>query len=278
MKSLATFLKPAVIAAGCLVFFGASLPALAGSDEDARKHFQAGESYFNTSDYDGALREFQMAYKLSKRPLILLNVANVYERMGKLQDAIDYLKKYLAEDPNTKDRPTIELRLQNLQKRVEEQNKNADAGVVAPAPTETALPPPVAAVPATASAQPVVSAQPLIVGSPNRTPAYISWGVGGAAVIGAVITGVIAKGKYDDADSGCHKTAQGCSDSEISPIKNMALVSTILTGVAVVGAGVGTYLFFSAKPQATETATGYVPRVSGGVAPGGGGVSAVWRF
>jgi hypothetical protein len=58
----------------------------------------------------------------------------------------------------------------------------------------------------------------------------------------------------------------------------MALVSTILTGVGVVGAGLGTYFFLSAKPQATENASSFVPRISGGVAPGGGAVGAIWRF
>lgn len=277
MKRLAAFLKPAVLAAGSLVLFGLALPAVAGNDEDARKHFEAGELYFKTSDYEGALREFQMAYKLSKRPLILLNTANVYERMGRLQDAIDSLKRYLAEDPNAKERATIELRIQNLQKRVDDQAKaSADSGAVGPAPSDTPPTPPVASDSATAA--PTGSTPPPVVAAPNRTPAYITWGIGGAAVVGAVITGVIAKGKYNDADSGCHKTAQGCSDSDISPIKSMALVSTILTGVAVVGAGLGTYFFVSAKPQTVETATGYVPRMSAGVAPGGGGVSALWRF
>ena len=109
-------------------------------------------------------------------------------------------------------------------------------------------------------------------------PAYISWGIGGAAAIGAVVTGLIANGKYNDAESGCATTAQGCSDGEVDPIKNMALVSTILTGVAVVGAGVGTYLYLTAKPQNQEAATGLAPRLAGGIAPGRAGLNALWTF
>jgi hypothetical protein len=258
----------AAMAAACMAL--SSPPASAGPDEDARKHFDAGESYFRASDYDGALREFRMAYTLSKRPLILLNLANVYERMGKLPETVDMLKRYLEEDKSTKERTTIELRLQNLQKRIDEGAKSApDAGTEpepAPAPSASS---PVA--PGTSSA----SVPPRL--PPNRLPAYVSFGVGGAAAIGALITGIVAQGKYNDADAGCAKTPQGCSDSEVAPIKNMALASTILTGVAVLGVGVGTWLLVTAKPKSSQAAS-LAPLVSAGVAPHAGAVTARWTF
>jgi len=243
------------------------------SDADARKHFEAGESYFKTSDYEGALREFQMAHRLSKRPLILLSIAAVYERMGRLQETIDSLKQYLVDEPQTKERATIELRIENLQRRVDEQKATASA------PTASTEPPPVVTVPppVASTAAPPPTAPPPPPAGPNRTPAYISWGIGGAAVVGAVVTGLIAKGKYDDADAGCAKTPTGCSDDDVQPIKNMALVSTILTGVAVVGAGVGTWLFLSAKPAPTEAAS-IVPRLSAGASPKGASVGVSWSF
>ncbi len=243
------------------------------SDADARKHFDAGESYFKTSDYEGALREFQMAHRLSKRPLILLSIAAVHERMGRLQETIDSLKQYLVEEPQTKERATIELRIENLQKRIDEQKATA------PAPTASSEPPPVVTEPppVASTAVPPPTAPPPPLAGPNRTPAYISWGIGGAAVVGAVVTGLVAKGKYDDADAGCAKTPTGCSDDEVQPIKSMALVSTILTGVAVVGAGVGTWLFLSAKPAPTEAAS-IVPRLSAGASPKGANVGASWSF
>ncbi len=240
------------------------------SDEDARRHFEAGESYFRTSDYDGALREFNQAYQLAdagKRPAILLSIASVYERMGDLSKTVETLQKWLAEAPaDNKDRPTIELRIQNLDKRIRE--------LAAAPPASPSAAPPATAPAATSSTAPPPPPPP----EPNRTPAYITWGIGGAAAVGAVITGLIANKKYNDADAGCAKTPQGCSDSEVSPIKNMALVSTILTGVAVVGGGVGTYLYLSASSPAQERATGPVPLVSAGVTHHGGAFEATWRF
>jgi tetratricopeptide (TPR) repeat protein len=267
MNRLARACSLAVLVAGCFAFQAA--PAAAGPDEDARKHFDAGESYFKTSDYEGSLREFRTAYALSKRPLILLNLANVYERMSKLPEAVEMLKQYLDEDKNTKERATIELRIQNLQKRIDEAARSAtEAGGSQPQSPAPSAAPPAPAPAASASAAP----------PPNRLPAYISLGVGGAAAIGAIVTGIVANGKYNDADAGCAKTPQGCSDSEVAPIKSMALASTILTGVAVLGVGAGAYFLLTAKPKSTQAASALVPAVSAGVLPRAGGITARWSF
>jgi hypothetical protein len=54
-------------------------------------------------------------------------------------------------------------------------------------------------------------------------------------------------------------------------------VSDVLTGVAVVGVGVGAVLFFTAKPS-DETAASLRPALRAGVGPGGGKVEATWHF
>jgi hypothetical protein len=192
----------------------------------------------------------------------LLNIANVYERMGKPKDAVDALTKYLEEDPKTPDRTTVETRIVNLKKRAEAQP--AASASVAPAPT--APPPP------TASAMPPTPPPPT--GSPKRGPAYVALGVGGAAAVGALITGLVANGKFNDAEKNCKPN---CSDDKVSSIKSMAIVSDVLTGVAVVGVGVGAVLFFTAKPSDEPTA-GVKPILRAGVGPGGGKLEATWHF
>lgn len=253
--------------AACLALLATASAAAADSDdENARRHFESGAAYLDQSDYDDALREFQSAYNLSKRPALLLNIATVNERMGKLQGAIDSLTKFLAEDPQTSERTTIETRIANLKKRLEtEQAATAPPAPPAPtAPAAAAPPPPTPTPPAPPPAPPA---------KPNRTGAYIAWSAGGAAAIGAVVTGLVAKGKYDDASSSC---AHNCPDDTVKPIKTMALVSDVLTGAAVVGAGVGVVLFLTAKPSSVEKAG--VPRLSAAVLPGSGSVEATWRF
>jgi tetratricopeptide (TPR) repeat protein len=226
----------------CAFLLGGALPAYAQTDdENARRHFESGVAYLQQSNYEDALREFQSSYALSKRPELLLNIANVYERMGKLQEAVDALTKFLELQPATPERGTHETRIANLKKRIEEQKP-------APAPTASA-----SAAPAKAPAP----APPPPSRAPNRTPAYIAFGVGGAAGIAALITGLVANADFNDAEATCKP---GCDDSRVSSIKSMALVSTILTGVAVVGVGTGAVLYFTAKPSEQV------------------GVTATWRF
>jgi tetratricopeptide (TPR) repeat protein len=239
-------------------------------DENARRHFESGAAYLQQSDYENALREFQAAYALSKRSPLLLNIANVYERMGKLQEAVDALTKYLEEDPKSPERTTHETRIANLRKRIEAMPPPSPA----PSATLPAAPSAPLAPTATAAPPPPPPPSPPLARGPNRAPAFIAFGVGGAAAIGAVVTGLVAKSKYDDADKKCKPN---CPDDTVSSIQSMALVSDVLTGVAVVGVGVGAILLLTAGGS-HETASGSKPSIAGGVGPHGGRLEATWRF
>jgi tetratricopeptide (TPR) repeat protein len=256
----------------CAALFSSSLPSVAQSDdENARRHFESGAAYLQQSDYENALREFQAAYNLSKRPPLLLNIANVYERMGKLQEAVDALTKYLEEDAKTPERTTHETRIANLKKRIDSMPPPPPVTSAAPA-TSAAPPPPVptSAPPPAAPTQP-----PPPSNGPNRAPAFIAFGIGGAVAIGAVITGLVAKGKYDDAEATCKPN---CPDNKVDSIKSMALVSDVLSGVAVVGVGVGAILLLTAGGSSETAAPSVKPFLAGGVGPNGGKLEATWRF
>lgn len=238
-------------------------------DENARRHFESGAAYLQQSDNENALREFQAAYSLSKRPVLLLNIANVYERMGKPKEAVDALTRYLDEDPKTAERTTVATRIANLKKRSE---TAPDAG---PPPAPVASMAPVMPPPTATTAPPPAPSEPPPSAPPNRLPAYVALGVGGAAAIGAVVTGIVANGKFKDAEKTCKPN---CSDGTVSSIKSMAVVSDILTGVAVAGVGVGAVLFFTAKPASPEVGASLRPRLNAGLGPGGTKVEATWRF
>lgn len=234
----------------------------ASPDELARKHFESGVAYLQESDYDSALRAFEKAYQLSKRPEILLNVATVHERAGDLPAAVGALERYLEAAPEGEHVETVKLRITNLKKRIEEP-PTADAG--APQAQPKAPPPP----PPTATA-----AAPAPTPAPDRLPAYVAFGVGGLAAAGAVLTGVLAQSEYDDAKEQC---APSCSDDELANGRALALTSTILTGVAVVSVGVGTVLWFTQTPgERPPNAARWDLRVR--TDGHGARASAVWRF
>jgi hypothetical protein len=97
--------------------------------------------------------------------------------------------------------------------------------------------------------------------------------VGGLAAGGAVVTGILAKGEYDDAKDSC---SPNCPDDRIAGGKGLALTSTILTGVAVVGVGLGVTLWVTDTPQSSAS---LAPRLRVGLLPQGqAGADATFSF
>lgn len=100
-----------------------------------------------------------------------------------------------------------------------------------------------------------------------RNRAIVSWSVTGALAIGAGVMGVLALDKkktYDDdrekppcnlvSGSACNTNTQGTLDSDKKQAKNFALVTDILTGAAVVGAGISIYFTVKAAGKSPSDA------------------------
>lgn len=238
------------------------------ADELARRHFDSGVAYLEESDLENALKAFEKAYGLSKRPAILLNIASVHERRGDTLAAITALRGYLDAEPNGAHAETTKLRLQNLEKRAAETSPSTPTGTAPAATPEPAPAPP----PPAASPPPAEPAAP----APNRLPAYVAFGAGGAGLVSAVVTGIVANGEYQSAKDEC---SPSCSEADVSTGRTMALVSTIATGVAIVGAGVGLTLLLTESDTSTGTASTRIgASLTLGVTPEGPRGSASWRF
>jgi hypothetical protein len=253
--------------AGALSLSPSISHAQSTSDDLARRHFDSGVAYLEESDYDNALKAFQKAYDLSKRPEILLNLATVHERKSDLPAAIAALKQYLEAAPQGEHVETVKLRIQNLEKRLQEQadaQRPAPAPEPAPAPAPAASPKPGPAPTAAATATP----------APNRLPAFIALGVGGVMAGGSLVTGIIAKSKYDGAKDSC---GHHCSDEQLSSSRTFAITSTVLTGAAVLGVGLGVALLLTSHGD-SEAVGGAAPRVDVALGPKLAGASALWSF
>lgn len=236
------------------------------SDELGRRHFESGVAYLEESDYDSAITAFQKAYDLSKRPEILLNLATVHERRADLPSALAALRAYLVTAPGGEHAEAVKLRIQNLEKRLEEQEKAQTAPEPAPAP-----PPP--APPKTAPPPPVPAPSPTAE-VPSRLPAFISLGVGGLLGGGALATGLIAKAKYDDAENTC---GHACSQEQVSSSRTFAMTSTVLTGAAALGIGLGVVLLLTTPESETELGKA-APHWDVALGPHAAAASAAWSF
>jgi hypothetical protein len=97
--------------------------------------------------------------------------------------------------------------------------------------------------------------------SSNRVPAYVVLGVGGAGILVGSIFGILALGDKSSLDGDCPSGKNACPqdkqsdvDSLNSSLKTHALVSTLGLALGAVGLGVGTYLFFSTRPESNSKA------------------------
>jgi tetratricopeptide (TPR) repeat protein len=79
-----------------------ALASLAGAqtsaDERAQFHFRAGTSYFEDGRFAESAEQFDEAYRLSQRPMLLANASLAYERAGNLAVAIERLEAFFAAD------------------------------------------------------------------------------------------------------------------------------------------------------------------------------------
>jgi tetratricopeptide (TPR) repeat protein len=82
---------------------------------EAREHFTAGIQAFERGDYDGAIAEYKQAYDLTHAPALLFNLAQVYRKKGSNDEALDYYRRYLREEPNARNRPDVEERIAEIE-------------------------------------------------------------------------------------------------------------------------------------------------------------------
>lgn len=94
----------------------AAEPQLSPQDARARDLFREGDELYAQGRYEEALANFEEAYELSQRPLLLYNIANAQERAGAWDDAIATLERYLPHAYEA-EQERIESRIASLRRR-----------------------------------------------------------------------------------------------------------------------------------------------------------------
>lgn len=88
-------------------------------DRAARALFEAGKIAFDLGRYEEALDHLTQAFNLSKRPLLLFNIASTLDRLRRDAEALDAFERYLREVPDAPNRPAVEGRVRLLREAVE---------------------------------------------------------------------------------------------------------------------------------------------------------------
>jgi len=274
------------------------------SAQDARELFQRGRGAYETGDFEAAVEAWQAAYEPDPRPLLQFNLAQAYERLGRLQESLDAYERFLAAAPSdAEDVPAARIRAAALQQRL------ARTGIVLrggpegaavlidgterarlPRPDPIAVPPgsyrvevqaegyepfeSVVAVTAGAQVEVEVAMQALDGVEPS-TPTESGGGVstigiaiaagGGALIVGGAVTGILALGAAGDATTS--------EDSDADRARTLGLVTDILLGVGAAAAVTGVVLMFVLGGD-EDRATAVAPMIG----PDRVGVGAIHRF
>lgn len=99
----------------------------------AKEHYKAGLEAYKAGKYDVAIKELKKAYLLKRIPALLLNIGATYRKMGDLDLALHFYKKYLDEAPaDAKDREEVEKIIADV--KVEKESGGAKVAEEAPPP------------------------------------------------------------------------------------------------------------------------------------------------
>jgi tetratricopeptide (TPR) repeat protein len=207
------------------------------SDEQARAHFSVGKTLYDAGRFREAAEEWEKAYALSKKDALLYNVYVARRDASDVPMAIDALRRYLATTAPT---PEERINLQARLRAMEEAQRQAEPAPAAPAAAAPAAAEPAA--PADAGGDKDGEGD----SAPSVLP-YVLIGVGGALVVGGVVTGLIANGQVSDIEDQCpndrcvpgYDLESARDDAQLV----VTLTDVLLAGGIVVG-GVGAVLLF----------------------------------
>jgi tetratricopeptide (TPR) repeat protein len=165
----------------------------------ARLKYDRAITEYNLQNWEGALRDFQEAYREHSDPAILFNIGQCQRQLGEYEAAAKSYRLYLAQAPGAPNAEQVSRLIVQMDEAARE--KHAQAPPVAP---QAELPPP----PATTAAAVEVAPAP-------RRPWYKD--PAGLALAGAGVAAVVAGGALlgvagSEGDSAARATTQASFD------------------------------------------------------------------
>jgi len=266
------------------LYFPEALAQKPGADNTlAKQYYKLSEELYNRSDYEGALRQFQQAYRASPRPAFLYNMARCHESLGRPREAVENYEKYLESRPANE--PVIRARIANLKKRLPAEQPPATRPAITPpvsSPTVPVKQPRTTVTQPRTTVTPTRTPDPLPVRPPRsqwkRTFGWVLVGVGGAALITSVILGVKAKqvqGELEQASA--QNPPELYSDWRDKEDQGSALagaqILTLGVGAATAIAG-GVLVFLDLREERQARRASISPTLT----RGGAFVAGTWRF
>ncbi len=103
---------------GCLMLSTLTLAQDDATKAQAREQFNQGIAQYEASQYDAALESFQEAYRLSPHPMVRVNMANCYDRLGKPVEALFHFERFMSETEGDRSRAAQRSEVQSAIRRL----------------------------------------------------------------------------------------------------------------------------------------------------------------
>jgi hypothetical protein len=171
---------------------------------------------------------------LSGKPALHYNMYIAYRDAGLTQQAVEALRRYLAEAPEVPNRRQLEVRLAAMEQTLEGQQAPEESA----APEESGAP--------VEAPTPVTTADAEAVTRPSPLP-WVLGGLGAGLIVAGTVTGLMALSRTGAIEDACPDglcPADYPLDRERSRARRTALATDVLLPVGAVSLGVGVLLYF----------------------------------
>jgi tetratricopeptide (TPR) repeat protein len=177
------------------------------AERQAREHYRRGKDAYAAQRFEEAYREFEAGYRLSDRPLFLLNMGHAKRRAGDLPMAKALFRRFLQLQPDSPHRAEVENLLRDVEAALPAPAQPLEPLPAAPPVVPRTPPPPPAPSPAppvlrVPRPEPPPAPPPSVMAAPNRPPEesppprrWWLWAGAGGAVVAGVLVAVLASGR-----------------------------------------------------------------------------------
>lgn len=230
---------------------------------EAKHSFESGMKFFNQGNYEAARTQFDAAYKLSRFPALLYNLARTADKQNQRRDSIRYYEQYLQTNPP--DAPDVVIKLRELRKAEGIPDGPQAATSQSTQDTNTS---------GATSSKWLVGTQKL-----PPIPAIALAGTGAAFLIIGIGCGagaLSASSQIEGANGQMFRGSNADAASRGPALNNAAIAFDVLGSLFLAGGGawIGYWLYMkSNKPSSLPTALRLVPGPGG---PGGIGIAGTF--
>jgi tetratricopeptide (TPR) repeat protein len=229
-------------------------------EQQAVQHFENSKKLYSQGRLRESLEELRTAHRLVPDRDLLLNIAKIEDKLHLKREALASYREYLAQNPESAERPKIEHRMTLLKAELDEADRRAAA-------------PPVVRPPVTV--QPAVESQPTGFRRVGIWPVLV-FATGAGVLIGGLVLNHQAIAQANkamnpaaDPDGDLYRVAQRDYNTSIG----------LIVGGAVVAAGGFTWGIINlVRTRPASSASTTPVTVSGGLLPGGGSLMLRGRF